>query len=214
MPTNRFPNNTGQVGIYKTGTPDYVDVTDTYTVQDRFVRFATKATDDSWADDDLVGIRIEKSATDYKVWKAKWDATYTTNGDAPALILDTEEDSVGTIADTDSVLVTAVPTKLTFDDVLFRPQFVVVSGTTHTLLEADCGKVHRFTSADAVTVTIDAALSVGWHCVLIQEGAGLVSLDPQSTDEINGATANVAMAGQYKSAYLYQHTEGDWITVV
>ena len=214
MATNRFPNNTGQTGVYKTGSPNYVDVTDTYTVQDRFVRFAAKATDDGWADDDIVGIRIEKSATAYKVWKAKWDATYTTNDDEAALLVVMEEDTVGTISDGDSVLVTAVPTKLTFDDVLFRPQFVVVSGTTHTLLEVDSGKVHRFTSESAVTVTVDAALSVGWHCVLIQEGAGLVSLDPQSTDEINGATANVAMAGQYKSAYLYQHTEGDWIAVV
>lgn len=214
MPTARFPNNTGQVGIYKTGTPNYVDVRDTYATRDRFVRFNTKATDDSWADDDTMGVRIEKSATAYKVWKAKWDATYSTNADKAALLVVTEEDSVGTISDGDSVLVTAVPSKATFDDVLFRPQFVEVSGTTHTLLEVNSGKVHRFTSESAVTVTVDSALTVGWHCVLVQEGAGLVSLDPQSTDTLNGATANVAMAGQYKSGYLYQHTEGAWIAVV
>jgi hypothetical protein len=214
MATNRFPNNTGQTGIYKTGTPNYVDVTDTYVVQDRFVRFSAKATDDGWADDDIIGIRIEKDASNYKVWKAKWDATYATKTDKPALLVVTEEDSVGTISDSDSVLITAVPTKATFDDVLFRPQFVVVSGTTHTFLEADAGKVHRFTSADAVTVTIDAALTVGWHAHCVQEGAGLVSFDPQSTDTLNGATDNVSMGGQFKSAYIYQHTEGAWIACV
>jgi len=214
MATTRFPNNTGQTGIYKTGSPNYVDVTATYAVQDRFVRFGAKATDDSWADDDIVGIRIEKSATAYKVWKAKWDATYATNDDEPALLLVTEEDSVGTINDGDSVLVTATVTKLVFDDVLFRPQFVTVSGTTHTFLEVDSGKVHRFTSADAVTVTVDAALTVGWHAVCVQEGAGLVSFDPQSTDTLNGAGTNVPMSGQFRSAYIYQHTEGAWIAVV
>jgi hypothetical protein len=176
--------------------------------------FDTKASDDSWADDDLVGVRLEKSATAYKVWKAKWDATYATNSDKAALLVVTEEDSVGTISDGDSVLVTAVPTKLTFDDVLFRPQIILVDGTTHTLLEADCGKLHRFTSGSATTVTIDASLSVGWHALFVQEGAGVVSFDPQSTDTLNGDTVNVAMGGQYKSAYLYQHTEGAWIVCV
>lgn len=214
MASIRFPNNTGQTGIYHTGSPNYVDVTSTYTVQDRFVSFDAKAADDSWADGDIVGIRIEKDATAYKIWKAQWDATYATNGDEAALLVVTEEDSVGTVSDGDSVLVTATVTKKIFDDVLFRPQFVEVSGTTHTALEVDSGKVHRCTNGSAVTVTVDAALSVGWHAVFIQEGAGLVSFDPQSTDTLNGGTSNIPMGGQHKSAYIYQHTEGAWIAVV
>lgn len=214
MASTQFPNNTGQTGIYHTGSPNYVDVNSTYIVQDRFVSFAAKATDDSWADGDILGIRIEKDATAYKVWKVSWDATYASNGNEAALVLVTEEDSVGTITDGDSVLVTATVTNLIFDDVLFKPQFVEVSGVTHTALAVDSGKVHRCTNGSAVTVTLGATLPVGWHAVFVQEGAGLVSFARDSTDTINGSVSNIDMSGQYRSSYVYQHTEGVWIAVV
>lgn len=72
-----------------------------------------------------------------------------------------------------------------------------VSGTTHTLSNADNGKILLCTNGSAVTITVPAGLS-RLNCVIAQMGAGTVSLSASSTT-INGVTSTV---GQYSQVTL------------
>lgn len=204
----QFSNRTGQAGIYHTGSPNYVDVDFTYTAVTDKDTFYDKSVDDGWAADDQMGVLIYKSAGNYKVWWAYWDAS---NQYIKAI---TEEDSVGTISDADSVTITALPTRLMLEKAIWEPKVVTITGTTHTTLDADVGALHRCTNAGAVTVTLGEDCRANWHGLFVQEGTGLVSFARDGTDTINGGTSNVDMGGQFKSAYVYQPTEGAWIAVV
>lgn len=203
-----FSNLVGQAGIYHTGSPNYVDVDNAYTPVAGMVTFAAKDTDDAWGDGDLMGVKIYVNDTNYKVWWASWDATNE------YIEVITEEETVGTIADGAAVTVIAVPTRLMMEKAIWEPRVVTITGTTHTTLDADFGALHRCTNGSAVTVTLGADCRANWHGLFSQEGAGLVSFARASTDTINGGTANVPMAGQYKTAYVYQPTEGAWIASV
>lgn len=205
----QHPNATGQAGVFKTGSPNYVDVSSGAALEN-YSTFSARATADSWAEGDLVGIYIEKDASNNKVWLASWDATNS------YLELVSEEETVGTISDTDAVDVSAVPTKLVMEKVMRDAEFVVESGTTRTLSAADHGQTIRCTSGSAVAITLDDALDVGFHCLIVQEGAGAVTVDSEGTDTLNGVAAGtgVALAGQYKSAYVYQASAGAWIIIV
>lgn len=206
MATLRFANRTGQYGVYRTGAPDYVACSGG-AAEVGYVTFEVKDTDGSWAEGDLIGVLVFKDNNNYKVWLASWDDTNK------YLKVVTEEETVGTISDADAVTVRGVLTEKQLDIALTEPQINVQTGTTYTLLTTDKGKTICFNNGAAVTVTIDAALPVNFACTVVQEGVGLVSLDPQSTDTLNGATLNVALAGQWKSGYLYQRTEGAWVLI-
>ena len=71
----RFPNRTGQEGVYKTGSPNYVDVDNTSDPLAGMVTFAAKATDDSWTNADTLAVLVKKDNSNYKVWTAEWNAT-------------------------------------------------------------------------------------------------------------------------------------------
>lgn len=202
------PNRTGQAGTFKTGSPNYIDVSSGAALSG-MITFAAKVTDDSWADGDLVGLSIVKDASNYKVWLASWDNTNS------YLELVTEEETVGTINDTDAVEVTAVPTRLTIERIWRNAEFIVESGATRTLLATDHGKIICCTNGSAVAITCDDALPAEFHCLIVQEGAGTVTIDSEGTDTCNGAAAGtgVAVSGQWKSAYVYQRTEGAWVVV-
>jgi hypothetical protein len=203
----QFPNRTGQAGTYHTGSPNYVDVDNAKSPIASMVTFAAKATDDSWSDNDTVTIEVRKDSSNWWVGTATWDATNE------YLELTTEEDSAGTLSDADDVTVTAVPTRDSFLVVSRGAEFVAEAGTTRTLSAADHGRTIRCTSATAVTITCDDALPVGFHCLVIQEGAGTVSIAIEGTDTVNGDTAAIDVAAQYQAAYIYQATAGAWVVV-
>lgn len=203
----RFSNRTAQTGYFKTGSPNYIDVAAAYSPGADRVTFVARASADDWATGDTFGILILKSSGHYKIWYASWDSATS------RLNLVLEESSVGTIADGDQVTVSLVVTGRMMEHAIWEPQFVAVTGTTYTLLASDIGKTLCFTSSSAVTITVDAALPVGFHCLIVQEGAGVVSLARASTDTLNGATANIACPAQFQSLYLYQRVEGAWIVV-
>lgn len=205
----QHPNATGQTATFKTGSPNYIDVS-TGAALENWSTFAARATADAWADGDLVGIYIEKDASNHKVWLASWDDTNS------YLELVSEEETAGTISDADAVDVTAVPTKLVMERVMRDAEFVEESGTTRTLSASDHGKTIRCTSASAVAITLDDALDVGFHCLIVQEGAGTVTVDTEGTDTLNGVApgTGVELPAQYKSTYVYQGSAGAWVIVV
>ena len=208
MPTLRFPNRTGQAGKYYDSTTDYVDVDNTFVAEAGMVTFATKASDDSWANNDLCGLIVKKDNSNYQVWLGKW-VSASEYFEVVAL-----EESVGTLSNADDVIVTAVLTTKVMDRAIAEPQLELESGTSRTLGLSDKGKVICWHEWTAVTITPADTLPVDFHCMLVQEGAGLVSVARAGTDTLNGGTVNVSLAGQWKSGYLFQRTEGAWVVIV
>jgi len=204
----RLPNRTAQAGVYKTGTPNYVDVDEGFAAIAGMVTFDAKATDDGWLALDLVSVLIKKDNSNYKVWIATWDATNK------YLKLDTEEETVGTISDADNVEVWAVASSKMMETLIYEPKIVTISGTTHATLDANKGALHRCTSASAVTVTLDEDTLVNWQGLFVREGAGSVTFQKEGTDTINGSSDAVAISGQFKTAYVYQPSAGAWFVVV
>jgi hypothetical protein len=206
MAALRFPNRTGQRGVFQDDTVDYIDVDVTYDEITGYTRFDTKATAESWATDDLIGVLILKNSTNWVIWTATWDDTNA------YLIKVTLEDSAGTISDEDAVDVYAVPTAGLMQQLLYEPQIVTISGTTHSTLDANVGRLHRCTSGSATTITLDEDTMVNWQAVFVREGAGTVTIQKEGTDTINGAAASVTIQ-TFSSKFVYQPTAGAWIVI-
>ena len=85
----------------------------------------------------------------------------------------------------------------------------VVTGTTDTLATGDLATDIVYTSGSATTVTIPDSLAVGFQCTITAAGAGVVTLT--STDNLNGAGADVALSGQWVTVYLLQYSPGNWL---
>jgi hypothetical protein len=83
---------------------------------------------------------------------------------------------------------------------------VVLSGTTLTLTEAHRGKIIYTTNSSAITITVPAALPLGWNCVIMQDGTGTVSIITSGGATVNG---KIATAGQYDMVSLLNYKGTD-----
>lgn len=204
----RYPNRVSQTGTYTTGTPDYVDVS-AGSAQSGYRLFSDAST--AWENSDRVGIGIVKSPSDWKVWIATWDSVNS------YLELDTEEASEGTISNGDEVVVYADATALTIREATTTPEYGQFNAVTasRALTTNDAGKVICGTGAGSMTLTLDDGLPVGFHCIVVQEGDGIVSVDCEGSDTLNGVATGtgVSVAAKYKSLYIYQRTEGAWVAL-
>lgn len=80
--------------------------------------------------------------------------------------------------------------------------FVDIAGTTYTILASDLGKVLRFTSGTAVTVTLPNNLPAGWNCVWRQVGAGQITFSPASGATLDHFLDHTKSAGQKSEGTL------------
>lgn len=201
-----FPNRTGSFATYKTGTPNYIDLS-SETAAAGLTAISAKAAAESWADGDTFGVLVRKSDSAWAVWTGSWDAT---NSYVECV---SSEDSVGTLSNNDSVSVIICPTETTLSAILYAPPSTLIateSGTTRSITDADAGKLVRFTSSSAVTVTPATGIVSGFHCVLAQSGTGLVSVIAGSGDTINAVTTAIAMGGQFTTGYLVKTGSTTW----
>lgn len=83
-----------------------------------------------------------------------------------------------------------------------RDVLVDVPGETYTLQEADAGKLLRFTSATAVTVTLPNSLSAGWNVLWSQLGAGQVSFSTAAGAVRRNRYGHAKTSGQYAEGSL------------
>ena len=70
------------------------------------------------------------------------------------------------------------------------------TGTTYTLQASDNGKIVTCSNAAAITVTVPSGLGAGFHCQVIQIGAGQVSFTGSGAT-INNRQTHTKIAGQY-----------------
>lgn len=80
--------------------------------------------------------------------------------------------------------------------------FVDISGETHTMVLADMGKVHRFTSSNAVTVTLPNNLPAGWNILWRQLGGGQVLFSPATGAIRRNRYAHTRSSGQFAEGAL------------
>ena len=64
----------------------------------------------------------------------------------------------------------------------------------YTALEADNNATHRFSAAATLSLTAAATLGSGWHYTIIADG-GAVTIDPNASELVNGATTQVLPQG-------------------
>ena len=71
------------------------------------------------------------------------------------------------------------------------------SGTTYTLAASDNGKVVTLDNGSAITVTIPAGLVAGFNCLLVQKGAGQVTVTKAGGGSLNNRSTQTKTAGQH-----------------
>lgn len=81
------------------------------------------------------------------------------------------------------------------------PSVNAQTGTTYTLDATDNGKIVTCSNASAITVTVPVSLGAGFHCQIIQLGAGQVTFAASGTT-INNRQSHTKIAGQYGVAVL------------
>ena len=83
------------------------------------------------------------------------------------------------------------------------------TGTTYTIAASDNGKIITFDNAASIAVTLPDTLDTNFQCTIIQVGAGVPTVTPD-TDTINGAGAGVTPAAQWRGMYLSQYSATNW----
>ena len=89
-----------------------------------------------------------------------------------------------------------------------------IAGTTYAPVLLDCSREKAFTSSSAVTVSLPAnatlALPVGWHVLLTQLGAGVVTINAPGGGTVNGV-ASLTIRAANRSACVRKVATDTWL---
>ena len=88
-----------------------------------------------------------------------------------------------------------IATALGYTPARATPQVNAQTGTTYTVLTTDNGKIITCSNAGAITVTVPASLGAGFNAMIVQIGAGQVTLV--------GSSATLNNANGLKTAAQY-----------
>lgn len=77
------------------------------------------------------------------------------------------------------------------------------TGTTYTVNATDNGGVITLSNASTITLTVPNSLVIGFNCLLIQIGAGQVTIAAGAGATVNNRLSNTKIAGQYGVATLF-----------
>lgn len=185
----RFPNRVSQTGVYHTGTPPYVDLSGGV-ANPGFLTFSAKATDDGWAGGDTVGIYLEDSSGNSWTGVGTWDETNS------YLELTTEEDAVGSIADSAGVTIIAT---LTGDQVskLARTEIKDLTASGGVLTVPVDGGVYKHVAQGNCTITPGPLPNNAGFAestlFLKHDGASTVSTDPVIVWSFGQSDADLAV---------------------
>lgn len=89
------------------------------------------------------------------------------------------------------------------------------TGTTYTIQASDNGKLVLCDNASDIAVTLPDTLKLNFHCTIIQIGAGVPTITPDSTSvTINGVSAGVEPTDQWKGLYLAQYAADEYLAIL
>ena len=71
------------------------------------------------------------------------------------------------------------------------------AGTTYTLQASDFGKILKFTSSNAITLTVPHNLVIGFNCTVIQNGLGQITFSDNTSSTLYNRQSHTKTAGQY-----------------
>jgi hypothetical protein len=83
------------------------------------------------------------------------------------------------------------------------PKVRTVSGASDTIRAADAGGAVRYTSASAVTVTVPAGLGAGFSTLILERGAGKVTVQGDGTTVITNRQSQLGTAGNGAACSLF-----------
>jgi predicted secreted protein len=78
----------------------------------------------------------------------------------------------------------------------FKGKINAQTGTTYETVADDNGQVITLSNAAGITLTVHAAAPAGWNCLLIQKGAGQVTI-AASGGNVRNRSSHTKIAGQY-----------------
>jgi hypothetical protein len=76
------------------------------------------------------------------------------------------------------------------------------TGTSYTLQDSDNGKLVTLSNSSAITLTVPTGLSSDFACVLLQKGAGKVTISPAATVTVNNADSKTQTEKQWALASI------------
>lgn len=98
---------------------------------------------------------------------------------------------------------------MSFNSFPHNPTVRAVTGTTDTILASDNGNIVTYDNGSSISVTVPAGLPTPFTCMVIQIGAGQVTLAG------SGATLNNAngllTANQYSTVSLIGYTTNTYV---
>lgn len=77
------------------------------------------------------------------------------------------------------------------------------TGTTYETLDSDSGKVVTLDNAGAITLTIHEDAAAGFSCLIIQKGAGQVTVAAGGTGNVRNRSSHTKLAGQYAMGSIF-----------
>ena len=86
------------------------------------------------------------------------------------------------------------------------------NGTTYTLQASDNGKVVTLDNGSAITLTVPAGLAAGFNCMIVQKGAGLVTITPANTVTVINRSGGSKTGGQNAIVTILSITSNYFIT--
>jgi hypothetical protein len=78
--------------------------------------------------------------------------------------------------------------------------YSTIAGTTYTLTDADRSKILVFTNASPVTLTVPSGLATVFDVMIVQSGAGQITVSAGAGVTINAALSATKTAYQYAVA--------------
>lgn len=77
------------------------------------------------------------------------------------------------------------------------------TGTSYTLTTGDDGKVVELQNAAAIVLTVPNSLPVSFSCLIVQTGAGQVTITPDTGTTLRNALGGFKLRTQWSEASLY-----------
>jgi hypothetical protein len=91
------------------------------------------------------------------------------------------------------------------------PAIRTFTGTTDTITAADGGGAVRYTNGSAVTVTVPAGLGAGFSTLILQRGAGKVSVQSDGTTVITNRQSQTGTGGNGAACSLFADAADQFI---
>jgi hypothetical protein len=77
------------------------------------------------------------------------------------------------------------------------------TGTSYTTQDSDNGKVITLSNGSAITLTVHQGAPAGFNCLIIQLGAGQVTVAAGGSGNIRNYNSHTKLAGQYAMGSIF-----------